>query len=103
MEPARDGQGGRSEGRAAPRRERTARKARRGDGKRPFVPRRCRARRAVTRSIAASLAHGPGDRKSVVEGKSVSVRVDLGGRRIIKKKTTKRQNTLYAKDTAKWR
>src|SRR3546814_11038794 len=26
------------------------------------------------------------DRKSVVEGKSVSVRVDLGGRRIIKKK-----------------
>src|SRR3546814_20069702 len=29
------------------------------------------------------------DRKSVVEGKSVSVRVDLGGRRIIKKKNTK--------------
>src|SRR3546814_7660728 len=28
------------------------------------------------------------DRKSVVLGKSVSVRVDLGGRRIIKKKTT---------------
>src|SRR3546814_14896749 len=27
------------------------------------------------------------DRKSVVEGKSVSVRVDLGGRRIIKKQT----------------
>src|SRR3546814_7101248 len=27
------------------------------------------------------------DRKSVVQGKSVSVRVDLGGRRIIKKKT----------------
>src|SRR3546814_16380725 len=27
----------------------------------------------------------PEDRKSVVEGKSVSVRVDLGGRRIIKK------------------
>src|SRR3546814_19666322 len=26
------------------------------------------------------------DRKSVVEGKSVSVRVDLGGRRIVKKK-----------------
>src|SRR3546814_18496062 len=30
------------------------------------------------------------DRKSVVEGKSVYVRVDHGGRRIIKKKTTKR-------------
>src|SRR3546814_2547514 len=29
------------------------------------------------------------DRKSVVEGKSVSVRVDLGGRRIIKQKTQK--------------
>src|SRR3546814_17959232 len=29
---------------------------------------------------------GIGDRKSVVSGKSVSVRVDLGGRRIIKKK-----------------
>src|SRR3546814_11783781 len=28
----------------------------------------------------------PGDRKSVVSGKSVSVRVDLGGGRIIKKK-----------------
>src|SRR3546814_14095078 len=27
----------------------------------------------------------PGDRKSVVEGTSVSVRVDLGGRRIIQK------------------
>src|SRR3546814_18136784 len=29
------------------------------------------------------------DRKSVVSGKSVSVRVDLGGRRIIKKKKKK--------------
>src|SRR3546814_19954930 len=28
-----------------------------------------------------------GDRKSVVSGKSVSVRVDLGGRRLIKQKT----------------
>src|SRR3546814_17214632 len=31
------------------------------------------------------------DRKSVVEGKSVSVRVDLGGRRIIKKKKKNRE------------
>src|SRR3546814_19400460 len=31
------------------------------------------------------------DRKSVVEGKSVSVRVDLGGRRIIKKKKLKQK------------
>src|SRR3546814_16474523 len=29
---------------------------------------------------------GAGDRKSVVEGKSVSVRVDIGGRRMIKQK-----------------
>src|SRR3546814_18537722 len=34
------------------------------------------------------------DRKSVVEGKSVSVRVDLGGRRIIKKK---KNNTISRK------
>src|SRR3546814_16010445 len=32
------------------------------------------------------------DRKSVVEGKSVSVRVDLGGCRIIKKKTKAKQD-----------
>src|SRR3546814_5691549 len=31
------------------------------------------------------------DRKSVVSGKSVSVRVDLGGRRIIKKKKKREQ------------
>src|SRR3546814_16357981 len=31
------------------------------------------------------------DRKSVVKGKSVPVRVDLGGRRIIKKKTKQKQ------------
>src|SRR3546814_13815143 len=43
-------------------------------------PRPCRRRSAST--DAAHL-----DRKSVVSGKSVSVRVDLGGRRIIKKKT----------------
>src|SRR3546814_19566900 len=32
------------------------------------------------------------DRKSVVEGKSVSVRVDLGGRRVLKKKNNKRSD-----------
>src|SRR3546814_1913156 len=32
------------------------------------------------------------DRKSVVEGKSVSVRLDLGGRRIIKKKKYRKKN-----------
>src|SRR3546814_17372606 len=37
------------------------------------------------------------DRKSVVYGKSVSVRVDLGGRRIIKKKTKKTHNKQQKK------
>src|SRR3546814_14349377 len=37
------------------------------------------------------------DRKRVVEGKSVSVRVDLGGRRIIKKKSRK-QTTQHRRD-----
>src|SRR3546814_12553433 len=35
-----------------------------------------------------------GDRKSVVLGKSVSVRVDLGGRRIIKKKNNITDDTM---------
>src|SRR3546814_17882572 len=47
-----------------------------------------------------SLEHE--DRKSVVEGKSVSVRVDLGGSRIIKKKKNTynsiRRNTLINKN-----
>src|SRR3546814_16114345 len=38
------------------------------------------------------------DRKSVVQGKSVSVRVDLGGRRIIKKKKHI-MNTTHATQT----
>src|SRR3546814_17169918 len=44
--------------------------------------------------------HG-GDRQSVVEGKSVSVRVDLGGRRIFKKKRKKRhhRNTRENRET----
>src|SRR3546814_13656485 len=42
-----------------------------------------------TRSVTLMRARRP-DRKRVVSGKSVSVRVDLGGRRIIKKK--KQQN-----------
>src|SRR3546814_12161783 len=36
--------------------------------------------------VGDRLDRGAADRKSVVSGKSVSVRVDLGGRRIIKKK-----------------
>src|SRR3546814_15469934 len=47
----------------------------------------------------AKLCPRPGDRKSVVSGKSVSVRVDLGGRRIIKK--NKNKHTTNSKSTAK--
>src|SRR3546814_12155219 len=40
-------------------------------------------------------AGGIGDRKSAVEGKSVSVRVDLGGRRFMKKERTEMQTTVH--------
>src|SRR3546814_8770872 len=57
---------------------------------------RCRASRAEAMrrfwrmtSCTARTPSPLGDRKSVVEGKSESVRVDLGGRRIIKKKKKK--------------
>src|SRR3546814_16468224 len=44
----------------------------------------------LAKRIETALADGIGeDRKSVVWGKSVSVRVDLGGRSIIKKKNKK--------------
>src|SRR3546814_13266665 len=45
---------------------------------------------SLTRVAHAQREIGLTDRKSVVEGKSVSVRVDLGGRRLIK--NTKRHN-----------
>src|SRR3546814_13551544 len=48
-------------------------------GKNPFKDKR--VRQAFYQAID--------DRKSVVEGKSVSVRVDLGGRRLSKKKKSK--------------
>src|SRR3546814_19188883 len=42
----------------------------------------------ITVDGANSISEERGDRKSVVSGKRVSVRVDLGGRRIIKTKKT---------------
>src|SRR3546814_15445585 len=47
---------------------------------------------ALRHRLREAKSHHPrteADRKSVVEGKSVEVRVDLGGRRIIKKKNIK--------------
>src|SRR3546814_11559268 len=42
----------------------------------------------ITTGSRQLVASHPRDRKSVVSGKSVSVRVDLGVRRILKKKNT---------------
>src|SRR3546814_20631903 len=57
----------------------------------------CETAAGIARSIgyrnAGTVEFIFGDRKSVVQGKSVSVRVDLGGRRIIKKKNKKRSDT----------
>src|SRR3546814_17666936 len=49
-------------------------------------------RSILERTQSASSLRRLLDRKSVVEGKSVSVRVALGGRRIIKKKKKHQQN-----------
>src|SRR3546814_12638658 len=54
-----------------------------------FPARRRRGVRSAYFPAAQATQTGVVDRKSVVWGKSVSVRVDLGGRRIIKKKKTK--------------
>src|SRR3546814_15998303 len=59
-----------------------------GRGPAASIVRRRKARAAAQREPPPSL-----DRKSVVEGKSVAVRVDVGGARIIKKKkNTKKEN-----------
>src|SRR3546814_13533025 len=68
---------------------------RRDHARRPCVLHQSRGEGAAEdRPCPAAALHGSRraartarDRKRVVEGKSVSVRVDLGGRRIIKKKT----------------
>src|SRR3546814_19831985 len=57
---------------------------RRGVGAEPVLP----AVHEVPRRGTGSRSQGA-DRKSVVKGKRVSVRVDLGGRRILKKKNNK--------------
>src|SRR3546814_12095133 len=64
----------------------------------------CSSTQAASRSTAAPAAQKGGlgswyrphegrDRKSAGEGKSVSVRVDLGGGRIIKKKKVEGENS----------
>src|SRR3546814_18601867 len=60
-----------------------------GDG----GPARGRPQDDSERGRARGGPHAPGrpDRQRVVEGKSVSVRVDIGGRRIIKKKKKRKK------------
>src|SRR3546814_16456827 len=62
-----------------------------GDGRCPALAHHAVDGRSVRR----------GDRKSVVEGTSVSVRVDLGGRRIIKKKKTQTQAGTVSQEKMK--
>src|SRR3546814_11810290 len=80
--------------RGAPRRRGTENRAGPSGGKsvrrRPRRP--PRALRGGARSRRARCRARTGDRKSVVEGQSVSVRVDLGGRRILQKKKTHRES-----------
>src|SRR3546814_17684666 len=59
--------------------------ARRADDVR-LVPRHAALTPACACRGRSSAGPAPADRKSVVWGKSVEVRVDLGGRRLIKKK-----------------
>src|SRR3546814_17822016 len=60
-------------------------RAARGKPVAPLLPLSARIKRYIAKNLHDAMLT-PEDRKSVVEGKSVSVRVDLGGRRIIKKK-----------------
>src|SRR3546814_16263434 len=55
----------------------------------PFNPYRSQGRRCYVGSIELLIKTNVGDRKSVVLGKSVSGREDLGGRRFIKQKSNK--------------
>src|SRR3546814_18501715 len=61
--------------------------------------RRARARLSRDRRPLRRAASQRADRKSVVPGKSVSVRVDLGGRRILKKKQQRKHDTEICKPT----
>src|SRR3546814_13832469 len=73
--------------RARSRRRSTGRRAARAAPAAPVHA--IRLRQTPDRSCASA------DRKSVVEGKSVSVRVDIGGGRIIKKTKEKAYKTYY--------
>src|SRR3546814_17422561 len=77
-----------------------------GQAARGFDPRdrrrgayRRRRIRADPRSVERGRRARAGDRKSVVQGQKVSVRVDLGGSRIMKKKNTELHTIKVSKST----
>src|SRR3546814_14642963 len=69
----------------------------RGLGVQPEKP---NSTNGLRQQLVGFLWETPRDRKSVVSGKSVSVRVDLGGRRIINKKK-RAQTTLRQRSRSK--
>src|SRR3546814_20986528 len=71
--------------------------ARREDHRRDGALCDVRSRRGADHRTGRGACEPPGDRESVGWGKSVSVRVDLGGRRIIIKKTEQTQKKSWKK------
>src|SRR3546814_12382900 len=66
---------------------------------RPALAGQLRLHRGAPERLGPARREAAGeDRKSVVEGKSVSVRVDLGGRRIIKTKNTVTRSIHRSRD-----
>src|SRR3546814_18795417 len=57
-------------------------------------PRRLSERGARTRGVGPARGQGRGDRKRVVKGKRVSVRVALGGTRMIKNNYSPKHNYI---------
>src|SRR3546814_13425326 len=66
--------------------------ARRGFDRAAALPRRRLVARAFAPRSRTHQGSARGDRKSVGEGKSGDVRVDLGGRRTLQQKKTKQKN-----------
>src|SRR3546814_16944042 len=68
---------------------------------RPRTSAACQLNPRVTRISAVRISPVTTDRKSVVEGKSVSVSVDLGGRRLVNKKNIRRKEAAQDRTNEK--
>src|SRR3546814_15005196 len=80
---------------AGARRGAAARDSRAPEARLRRADRRLAEARPAADALPPAVEAGGGDRKSDVSGKSVSGRVDPGGSRIIKKKNTHVETTLY--------